>query len=272
MRQSLLNDFDVCHLRAAYGLDPSLPRSTSEARIRGTLYHAPLAEYYRHGLRPSPAAVASIVTTELAKVNDEYEGRLRWDLSSPEHAVQLATRLALVYLDSHSWPLADYDVLAVEHSFDIAWFGEHRCIGTIDLALREKATGWVYYVDHKTARRPWRKGKEGPRMTNQAGWYIAAGEALGVDPGASRFFFDVMTYDADFCRIESLSTAAERSALMLKAQAVVRLVEADGPFLPNTQTYLCSSDFCDHWDYCPWGAHFHAPGQAPIYYPPQPRH
>ena len=55
-------------------------------------------------------------------------------------------------------------------------------------------------VDHKTARKPWQRGKESAKQTNQPGWYGHWWPRMwamrgGEQPPAVLFFFDVFTTD-----------------------------------------------------------------------------
>lgn len=253
LRQSLLNDGDVCQMRMAYGLDTSLPRRPRQAPVIGTGYHAGLEAYYRGSRDIADLVAAGVEAIEA----EDQDGEVIWDTSKDDAIATMSTMLTSYVEGGRGWDPGRFDVLAVEWDFAEPFEDGALATGTIDLVLLDKANGWHLLVDHKTARKPWKRGKESARNTNQVPWYLHWWTVTRPTPPAGvRFFFDVMTYDCAFERRESVATATHRARVLRKASLVHELLAKGGPFMPNTQHYLCSPQWCDWWDLCPWGAHY----------------
>jgi len=265
IRQSTLGSLDVCHKRVEFDRDPSIPYGTGPHRVFGTSYHAGLEAFYqshRDGVVTGDESIYGAVTDAFVR---ESAGITEWgpDWESANECVNHALALVFDYLsDGHAnyW-LADHDVLDTEVTLyyplgDTGWAMK----GTLDLVLRNRDTGTHVIVDHKTARKPWRKGKELFKNTNQPAWYtlfwplVWAETHDGDLPNDVEFWFDVMAHDRSLEHRQAPVTEAQREAVLAKAGAACKLIESGGPYLPNTQSFLCSKQWCDHWDRCPFGA------------------
>lgn len=257
LRQSTLGSFDVCHKRVEFDRDPSIPYGTGPNRAFGTAYHAGLEGWYQGQTREQiNSMVAEAFEREATHIDD-------WgpDWTSATDALTHAGKLVLDYITCHGddW-LADHDVIGTEVTlFYPLGNGGWSMRGTLDLVLCHRATGAHVIVDHKTARRPWKKGKETFRNTNQPAWYtffwplVWAEAHDGELPSDVTFVFDVMTQDSKFEHRPAPVTDAQREAVLLKASTACALIEAGGPYLPNMQSFLCSAQWCDHWQRCPFG-------------------
>lgn len=267
IRQSTLGSFDVCHKRVEFDRDPNIGYGTGPHRAFGTAYHAGLEAYYegmRTGLEGNPLPSRTITEAVGEAFTRESQHISTWepDWTSANEAVGHVLHLVLEYItkDGGTYWLFDHDVVATEVTLfyplgDTGWAMK----GTLDLVLRNRDTGAHVIVDHKTARRPWKKGKELFKNTNQPAWYtlfwpLVWAEANGGEVVDTSFWFDVMSHDGRLEHRQAPVTEAQRAAVLEKASAACRLIDNGGPYLPNTQSFLCSKQWCDHWDRCPFGA------------------
>lgn len=266
LRQSMINQADVCNLRVAY--DMTHGGGTSIERIIGTAYHAGLAKFYETSALASPADVKRAVFEsfdegiELARtmgVELVYE-RVENEIAARELALQLV-RLNIKH---HCWDLGDFEVVAVELSWWWPLSDTWAAHGTIDLVLRDRRSGLFVLVDHKTASKTWKKGKESARATVQPAWYLAfwpgiwnaatQPEAATPETVAARFCFDIMTYTGSFERRWADRNDAEIRRCFDKAAILATLIDNNGPWWPNQAHFLCDERWCDHWDRCSFGA------------------
>lgn len=260
MRQSTLGTADVCLKRLEYYLDPSIPYVTGEARVVGTAYHAGLEHFYARSQTGTPTSAAR----EAFELEAEFVAD--WD-GNPEAAwARVEGMLAAYFGGECYWP-DEYEVVGTEVEFLLPAERPGWALkGAIDLVLLDPA-GWYVIVDHKTAGKPWRKGKESARSTNQPDWYLhlwpRIAHALGLEQRPAAFVFDVMTYDGRFTRVPAPRTEATVAAIRAKANVVMALIECGGPYPPNTQSFLCDARWCDWWDRCPWGAAMDADAPPP---------
>lgn len=270
LRQSTLGTADTCHKRLEYQLDPSIPYGTGEARIVGTAYHAGLERYYldRRDAEFADTTVeipAAVPLGVLFAAEEAFKREvlaappdLTWE-TSEEQAWDRVQQLLTRAFPDLIWPL-DFLVVAVEQEIwapipdTPGWVMK----GTLDLILRSPDSGHVL-VDHKTAAKKWKAGKESFKNTNQAAWYtlfwpMVWKAATGEDLTSVRFVFDI-NYDGGVERREALDATHTHDLVLAKAQGVARLIDQDGPFLPNTSSFLCDARWCDFWERCPFGAH-----------------
>jgi hypothetical protein len=259
MRQSFLGTADTCLKRIEHQLAMPNHYGSSEARVIGTAYHGGMEALYNDaGLDEALAAVKAAFAAEIAKAEPE------WD-TSREQALELAEQLVYEYwVQELRWP-ETYKVLGVEQEFWLpgeAWgLGPNWVVkGSIDLIL-QGPDGWHYIVDHKTAGKPWKKGKHSGRNTNQPAKYVQVWQQLwawthdGEVPNV-RFFFDIMTLDGQFERREAHPTMNERQLVVQKARDLATIVDRGGPFPPNQSSFLCHHKYCDFWAICPYGESF----------------
>jgi PD-(D/E)XK nuclease superfamily len=263
LRQSTLGTADTCLKRLEFDLDPSIAYTTGEARAVGTGYHAGLELYYRRRMNDDGPVKIEPGDTELDDVlalacesfmlESETDG-FEWQ-HGPDAALAKIDRMLRSYFHgAHYWP-ADYRVVGVEHTFlwplSDGWITK----GTVDLLVEQPDTGWLIIDDHKSAKRRWKRGKESHRSTNQPAWYTHFIRQVFDRPDVA-FVFDVMTYDGEFERRQVQVEPQHVAGVLAKAETVCGLIERDGPFPPNTASFLCDRRWCDHFDRCPWGSAF----------------
>jgi hypothetical protein len=265
MRQSTATTADICLQRLEYYLDPGTPKKGSVNRSMGTGYHAGHAHSYlerRAGrkanlLEVGDAAVEAF-DADVAE-NEVFDWRYQPQnyrqqevVFDRDQAIQTMIQAIKRYYDEgHEWG-PDYEVVAVEMSFDLPWpeMPGWRRSGTIDLVLAKD--GQYILDDHKTARKPWQKSKGGP--TNpQAAWYQAAwGEYSGSDNMA--FVYSVMPFEGAFERRLATRTPKQVEMTLRRVADIARLIDQGGPFPPNPESFLCSEAYCDYWSICPYGS------------------
>jgi hypothetical protein len=283
MRQSTLNSALGCAHKLTYMFDPTIPYYNSVVRAMGTAVHAGHEAYYNHRketgevhteVRPWLEAALVSFQDEIERAEDRFDWRLepaKPHLKTPKKEVLLdfdsaARKIAAGLVHYHAnkcyWP-EGYSVLAAELSFDLPWEDKEDWIrhGTIDLVLTEDATGDVILVDHKTSKAPPKAGKYSAASTPQASYYLDAFQRLDlVDPFASiEFVYDVLTLnppgkEPKFDRIREPRSPAQIKTVQMQAELLIDLIDAGGPFMPNTDSFLCSQMYCDYWDRCPYGS------------------
>ena len=264
LRQSTINQASVCLKRVQF--DHEYGSGHSESRIGGTGYHAGLAEIYRTLDHASPQRLSDAVDIAMDNerqvamdrgVWDDLEWE-RWGPSFDDAKLKAKLMVSLAH-EKYLWNLTENEVIAVE----LPWFfplnDTWAAHGTFDLVLRNRTSGIHLIVDHKTASKPWKKGKESSRATSQPGWYLTFWPYLwewlsGERPPATRFVFDIMQLDGNFDRRWADRNRAELQRSMDRASMVAQLIEQNGPWYPNTDHFLCSEKWCDHWNRCPFGA------------------
>jgi hypothetical protein len=241
-------------------------------RALGTGYHAGVELLYlarQHGLvLPTPAeAIAHAIktfddtsamvpshATELTRT----AGNFKWNKTVPdrETAVEMLNVMLPAYYEQGLYP-ADWKVLGVEVPFELAWSELGTRNGSIDLVLQDP-NGWVVIDDQKTAGKAWPEGKHKPRKAHQAPWYVSAARELFPGAPGYRFVFSIMTYKGKFeRRISDPEPRHEAAAdqLLFDTVALYKTARANGLELPaNPSSNLCSPEYCDWWDICPFGA------------------
>lgn len=265
LRQSTIGTADTCLQRLEYDLDPSIPYGTGEGRANGTAYHAGLEWYYStrmgNGFFVPDASDLGMMSDFVIETYDEEIRKggesFRWDTDRDTALVKVFKMLDAYFANEHYWP-AEYEVVGVETTFmmplDDIDFPSWVVKGTIDLVLRDP-NGWLVVVDHKTAKRPWKKGKESHRSTNQPAWYVHWLRQLKAQQEVA-FVFDVMTYGGVFERRPTTVEQCHIDGVLKKAELVTRLIEQGGPYPPNVSSFLCSVQWCDHHFRCPFGEAF----------------
>lgn len=263
LRQSMLGQADVCHMRIDF--DRRHGGSWSEPRVLGTAYHAGVAYAYRHHDEPfidkdaMRQEVIDAFAAEVAQADDAFV-TIAWEkFGSQSAALQKAIDLANGYIDHHMLSYQLFEVLGVETPFWWPLGGRWIAHGTIDLIVRDRADGTHWIVDHKTAGRAWTKGKESARAQNQPGWYLGFWPTMwshmtNEAPPITRFAFHVMQYTGTFDVKLAPRNLGEIQAAFDKAALLAALIDQDGPFLPNQAHFLCDERWCDHWHRCKFGA------------------
>lgn len=263
MRQSMINQADVCLMRVDF--DRQYGGGYSDSRIIGTAYHAGVAAAYLHTADPddpfySLDGAVRVAFENEVKLAAEAEVKVEWERCGSEAASLVkATELARLYVHKHMPPLDLFEILAVEVPWWFPLGNGWIAHGTIDLVLRDKMDGTHWLIDHKTAGRPWKKGKEHARATVQPSWYLSFWPTLWAmhtgsgDLPVARFAFHIMTYDGKFeQRVADVKTAHLQRAFD-KATLVSTIIDKGGPFWPNQSHFLCDERWCDHWNRCGFG-------------------
>lgn len=262
IHQSTIGQADTCHKRLEFDLDPSIGYTNGSQRAVGTGYHAALELYYENdGSVTRDAMLSAAIAAFDREVELTPEENWSWDEKAPDRdtALGLMGTMICAYVDgAHAWPLDEFKVLYTEATIILPLHGDWVVRGTLDLVL-EDSNGWHVLVDHKTANRPWAKDKHLPAKTNQPSWYQkwwpqTYAITHGGEIPQAHFVFDVMTYDGNFKRIPAPRRPLDLEIVVEKAELVTDLIDRGGPFLPNTQSFLCSEKWCDHWFRCPFGA------------------
>ncbi len=269
---------DECGLRLQFKREENVYFGGS-ARAVGTGYHKALELYYLERLEiqetggvMNPLSLDSLVSAAIdefdhvsnggishpSEENKEWGG-FTWskaipDRESAHEAIELMVRA--YFNEGHMWP-EDWEIVAVEHRFDLPWYNDHRRTGAADLILRDP-NGWIVVDDHKTAGRRWNTGKEKPRKNPQACWYGWAAQEMFPGAPGYRVVFSIMTYKGVFERRISDPTpdhiAAAARLLSASAEQYLMTREAGLDMPANPSSTLCSPAFCDFWDRCPHGS------------------
>ena len=258
LRQSTLGTADTCHKRLQFDMDPMVPHGTGPYRVFGTAYHAGLEAHYQ-GAEIVPAVDAVFNGDEAAQVEDWGDDWVDLEYARTHCLELVSASLAHSWLNFEGVEVIGTEVTLYANLPRPDWIVK----GTLDLILggeyiRNNFEVDHLIVDHKTARRKWPKNKEDARKTNQPAWYVfwwalLWAKAHGGDMPTVGFCFDVMAHDKSFQRRWPDVTAAQKEAVLAKAALVCDLIDNNGPYLPNTQSFLCSAKWCDHWQICPFG-------------------
>jgi len=275
VRQSTLGDFDKCGRAMQYSIESQVYHG-GITRAIGTAYHYALEFAYNALIRsgvfpdvhmPKIEAYECLERTIAMEPSHESErtkrpGTFKWTKEVPDF--ETATRILDVMLESYwnnpeaVWKQEDgWTVLATEQGFSLPLWNGHTQNGSIDLVI-QGPDGEIVGEDHKTAgKNKWPYNKHHARKQNQAPWYVDALSQLYPDAPGYRFFFDIMTHKGVFERRETTVNPEHIEGVRTKALQVVTLYEgmrSAGLDLPaNPASNLCSPDYCDHWDVCPYG-------------------
>ena len=259
MRQSVLNDGDICLRRLTYNYDPQFPRTGGEAKVTGTGYHAGLEHYYRLRMEidECPPITSSLMldvyeAIQLGMDNDlEISPIEQWDTSYIE-ALQRAQNMAHAYFSQGQQVGPEWHVIGVEDRFKLPLWDGWQATGTIDLVLVHENGDRFKIEDHKTGKKKWRAGKGSPRKSNQIPWYSMATQQLyGRLP--EEFSYGIMTYGCDFERRVYEVRQADVEATAAKAKMYTALLDSGMELPGNTSATLCDERWCDYWDACPFG-------------------
>lgn len=276
VRQSTLGEADKCLRSLQYSLELPVYHG-GITRAIGTAYHWGLEWAYdaelRNGVWPDVRMAIIEAYERLEKAiamepshdseRSKQPGTFKWTKEVPDF--DTAGRILDVMLNAY-WnePLAHWGnsgegwrVLALEQGFSLPLWNGHTQDGSIDL-VGVDPDGFVFGEDHKTAgKNKWPYNKHHARKQNQAPWYVDALMQLYPDAPGYRFFFDIMTHKGVWERRETTVTPEHIHAVRDKALQVVTLYDGmrgGGLDLPaNPSSNLCSPDYCDHWDVCPYG-------------------
>lgn len=273
LRQSTVNDYTICGMRAKYRQENPTHHRGSVMRAAGTGYHAGVARGYlaiMNGevpdLQTCIDAALEDTERELEYATDGFDWRYQaksakfeedvWDKAK---LMDLVERTVIMYFEQNRWWPADrYTVLGVELPFRQTFKPrpEHDRTGTMDLVVQDNETGWVHVVDHKLTKRKWYASKAQPFQSVQAAWYVDATKEL-FSTDAVTFTYDVMTVAGDFSRIGAHRTEAHIEVSLQQAALVSDVIENGGPYTPNPTSFLCHESYCDWWEKCPFGKTLH---------------
>ena len=248
LSQGSLNDADICQKRLDFKLVQGIrPKSSNERMAMGTAYGEVLEILYKTQ-KMEFDKVAEIIFREVTDAVDGFE----WETDFETAVERTQAGLNAYQVKGCNWPEDKYEVVATEFELLHPLREEWQAISMIDLLLKEKSSDWFYIVDHKFGQKPWANSKHQPQSTNQPGWYL---EAIKKWCGHSnvRFFFDVMTWEGSFQRIEAHRNSYHQDLMHVKADMVMDIVDAGGLFFPNQSHHLCSAKWCNHWYRCPYG-------------------
>ena len=170
LRTSERGTFKRCRWKWWMEFEETLKPKTDVPPLRfGSLIHMALADYYKKGVRRGPKPSDSFLRyyDEEAKAQGEFGFRVD-DLEADEVWAE-ARELGVAMLDhyiSHYGRDDEWEVLVTEQpfqqlvyrpsegfpggsSFNEPWFWY---VGTLDLIIRNRITGKIHIVDHKTAK------------------------------------------------------------------------------------------------------------------------
>lgn len=267
VRQSTVKD---CMRSMQYSIEATVYHGGS-IRAVGTGYHAGVEHLYlarQHGLvMPSPdecleVAIQAFDDTSSMKPSHATEfsrtpGNFKWNKTVPDRdtAVEFLQVMIPAYFEQGLYP-DDWQVLGVELGFELPFTGDLTRNGSIDLVMLDP-NGWVVIDDQKTTGKMWPENKHKPRKAHQAPWYVSAAKEMFPGANGYRFVFSIMTYKGKFeRRISDPEPRHEAAAdqLLWETVALYKTARANGLDLPaNPSSNLCSPEYCDWWDVCPFG-------------------
>lgn len=168
------------------GLKPAAIKH--DARLIGTCWHLAMAEYYipeptLNPNKPLPTIeerrgrpLEDTINEFMRQMQNEYtktqQARKNFDKEAFEEDWEMLLFLAEEYMLKYKGD-PQWQVLAREETFAVNVLNKARAIGTIDLVVRDLETGYVWEVDHKTA-----KGfpnESSYNLDDQGGSYSAVG-------------------------------------------------------------------------------------------------
>jgi hypothetical protein len=242
-------------------------------RAVGTGYHAGLELLY--GARAAGLVLPTLdeviahgrsvfddtasLTPSHATEREREPGHFKWNKTIPDTETAHES-IGLMLTSYFNTPDAiypdDWTVLGVEVPFELPFaYGDTRN-GSMDLAVLAP-DGGVVVDDQKTAGKRWPENKHKPRKAHQASWYVSAARQLWPDAPYYRFVFSIMTYKGQFERRVSDPEPRHEAAadqLLFDHVALYKVAKANGLDLPaNPSSNLCSPEYCDWWDVCPFG-------------------
>lgn len=266
-----MNEAEICLRRAQYYMDPDRPRLTNQFALVGQAWHHALESYY--GARQRDPAVfdlptevvewrmLTIGTGWLEEGWEQPDFRFTPDTSTlrtQQDCIQAVTRMTEAWgMGRHTvgteWD-DEYEIVATEARV-MTEMKHHLFRGVIDLVLRHQGLGTVI-VDHKTAKQKWSSVKQDLRRLVQAPLYAEAWfKATGEDPTWAAY--DVMTHKGAFTRIWVPVAREVRAYTLDRWTDLGDLIswyrERDQDMPMNTNSPLCQSRYCPHWEYCPSG-------------------
>lgn len=267
IRQSLLNDADICLRRLQYNIGPDSRRTTSTSSAIGTAYHYAMELYYNDRkvlgyYEPPAGVVASYIEAALDLFDDIVDGVNGEEyIPDPVKHDQAKAIIGLMvseyFANKYYWP-DGYTVIDTEFTFRLPPLdgtGSWERAGTIDLILLDP-NSWYIAVDHKTAGRKWQKNKHLPRKLPQGGFYVdVLCELYGTEQVT--FVYDIITHKGEFERRGAHRTTVDREKVRQKIQLVTQMGDLalrGMEMPPNTASDLCKRDFCSYWEVCPFGA------------------
>ena len=274
-RQSSLGQLDICGLRLQLARATAYKNlyHTGSARAIGTAYHAGVERFYNEfhntdlSIDGSNIELVIEACAETGIASYEAEATTAGDRfvltaneTHDENLGKVGHTIGKYIVEQHYLPPAEWEILGTEVTFWDQTETGQKVKGTIDLLARHKQTGKYRIEDHKTAGRPWPKGKESARKNVQAPFYFAyfipawceAAEEW-VDYDQWEWTYGVMSLAGKFSRRDGTPTLWHQQLIEMKVEKAREMIAAD-LFWPNPSSVLCSPKYCDHWEICPFGA------------------
>ncbi len=281
MTQSMIAQNDICAKRTEFDLFHETLERGNVNRVIGSGYHAGNAEGYLQMMRGETLDVDRMVDAGIKTFNrgiewDDYTDRkvdeFSWTFQpktyraphielNQDQAVSIVEQLIRFYWDKgYAW---DKEVVAVEFRMNLPYLGAPEGWdrgGAVDLIVVDGGGGYIL-DDHKTSKKKWTK-KKGMPTNPQAAWYLDEWRTY-AKTNLVKFCYDVMAINVDsdtlkaepeFERRWAPRTEAQIDMTLERGRDLAKLIDQGGPFLPNTESFLCSPHYCDHWKICPYGS------------------
>ncbi len=276
----MIGQNDICMKRTEYDIFVDTPQVANVNRVIGSGYHAGNAEGYQQLMHGFPRDVDKMVEAGTWAFRrgvewDDYVDRpvdeFSWTyqpktyrapliILNEARATQAVEDLIRFYWSEHAW---DLEVVAVEFRMNLPYPGAPAGWdrgGAVDLILADGGGGYIL-DDHKTSKKKWTK-KKGTPNNPQAAWYLDEWRTY-ANTDQVKFCYDVMAINLDpdtllakpeFERRWAPRSQAQIDATLERGRDLAKLIDQGGPFLPNTESFLCSPHYCDYWKICPYGS------------------
>ena len=161
LRTSERSTFKRCRWKWWMEFEETLKPKTDVPPLRfGSLIHMALADYYKKGVRRGPNPAESFLRHYDAEAKAQGEFGFRVDDLEQDEVWAEARDLGYAMLEHYvkHWGRDDeWEVLVTEQPFQqivkapngnpLFWY-----VGTLDLIIRNRRTGRIHIVDHKTAK------------------------------------------------------------------------------------------------------------------------
>jgi RecB family exonuclease len=153
MDSSKIKEFLTCPRKFFYSYMLGLRSlSTNQHFVFGSALHLALEHLYKNRLNPDelPAAMKIFMDEYRTEISEEEEHQ--YAPKTPEFAYLALDGYLKVYSNSD---IATYDVVATEVPIEIEIHPEMptKLTGVLDLVLRSKRDGKIWFLDHKTGQR-----------------------------------------------------------------------------------------------------------------------
>tara|TARA_B100000131_G_scaffold104147_2_gene101228 strand:- start:2829 stop:3695 length:867 start_codon:yes stop_codon:yes gene_type:complete len=278
VRQSTVGSWGKCSYKIKLGRQYGY--RTSIVRVLGTAVHKAHEIYYLERKEGRQISTSNVfVDGAIAELDDEVEKseQMDWQFQAQtkykdevildrEQSIKWITELVKMYHDQKWYYPLDWEILGVEETFTIPLpDSTHQAHGTMDLMMKDPR-GNIVCADHKTSKEFVTKSKYTQKNSIQASYYTwATSVILGVPLDGIQFYFDVLSWaprkagrgktidpTARFERFNETRTPEQVHASLKHANIVGDLMEKDA-YVPNTDGWWCSKNFCDYFNECEYG-------------------